>query len=149
MFVKSALGPKQWSNTCHFTVKHSHTEDGRFIVPLPPFQKRFDAKPLGKSQSQVLRGLPSLECSLRSKGQIEDFSTIMDTMSWFSMLIWSNSCREYFIFLCTPSEGPQHHHQGSIWCVSQVFFPTSVSLNDILLIGPTIHSLLINAFLHF
>ena len=42
----------------HFTIHHSRTTEGQFVVPLP---RKADAKPLGKSQSQAVRRFLSLE----------------------------------------------------------------------------------------
>lgn len=58
----------------HFEQNHSRSPDGRFTVPLP---KRQHAKPLGETRSQAVRRFLSLERSLHSKGQFEDFNAVM------------------------------------------------------------------------
>ena len=52
---------------------HSHSESGRFVVPLP---KKSDARPIGESRSQAVRCFLSQERSLRPKNQFK-FETVM------------------------------------------------------------------------
>ena len=53
---------------------HTRTDSGRFVVSLP---KRPEVKPLGESRSQAVRRFLTLERSLRSKNQFEDFDAVM------------------------------------------------------------------------
>ena len=60
----------------HFRDNHSHTDSGRFVVPLP---KKPHAKANGKSRSQAKRQFLSLKHSLHTKNQFgsvmkEDFN---------------------------------------------------------------------------
>ena len=66
------LSPEERIVMRHFEENHSHSETGRFIVPLP---KNPQCKQLGESRSQAVRRFHSLEHSLYAKGQ--EFATVM------------------------------------------------------------------------
>ena len=52
----------------HFSKNHYHTDEGRFVVPLP---RKPQAKVLGVSQSQAVRWFLALEWSLHAKGNFD------------------------------------------------------------------------------
>ena len=89
--------------TKHFVENHSCKLDGRFTVPLP---KRPDFRPLGESRSQAVCRFTSLEHSLHSKKQFQEFSVVMDeyfvmnTLKLFQSKTSQNQLRTYFIFPC-------------------------------------------------
>ena len=125
----------------------------RFIVPLP---KRPDSNPIGESRSQAMRRFISLERSLQSKNQFEDFKKVMD---------------EYFDLghaepiPISDMEKPPHevfylpmhavYKDSSSTTKIRVVFDASaksdsgISLNDTLLVGPTVHSTLLDVLLSF
>ena len=137
----------------HFKSQHSRTDTGRFIVPLP---KKSNLGVLGESRSQAVRRFLSLERSLHAKGQFQELETAM---------------QEYFdMGHAEPvPETDLHRPQGSVFYlpmhtvrkesstttrVRAVFDASAkssngTSLNDILLIGPTIHSSLVDVLLRF
>ena len=137
----------------HFDSNHTRTKEGRFIVPLP---KDPNARPIGESRSQAVRRFLSLECSLNQKGCFKDFDTIM---------------REYFDLnhaepvptrdmerpLGTTFYLPMHavYKTSSTTTKIRAVFDasakssTGVSLNDTLLVGPTLHPPLVDVMLRF
>ena len=148
----SALSLEERSVVQHFKDNHSRTPEGRFIVPLP---KKPEAKPLGESRSQAVRRFLSLERSLHAKNQFEDFSTAME---------------EYFLkhaelvpapALEKPPQEvfylPMHavRKESSATTKLRIVFDASaksssgISLNDTLLVGPTVHPLLTDVLLRF
>ena len=83
MFWEIEENPKDFSNLSteerlvvrHFKETHSRSESGRFVIPLPNNPQN---KSLGESRSQAVRRFITLERSLYSKGQFQEFSTVME-----------------------------------------------------------------------
>ena len=137
----------------HFRDNHSRTDSGRFVVPLP---KKPDAKAIGESRSQAVRRFLSLERSLHAKNQFDEFGSVM---------------KEYLDMghaeQVPPSdlEKPQHQvfylpmhavrkDSSTTTKIRAVFNASAksssgVSLNDTLLVGPTIHPPLVDVLLRF
>ena len=150
---ESNLSPEEISVVQHFEKTHRRTPDGRFIVPLP---KKPHAPSLGESRSHAVRRFLSLERSLRAKGEFEDFNSVM---------------QEYFelkhaeLVPTVDQEKPPHStfylpmhavkKESSTTTKIRAVFDASVksssnvSLNDILLVGPTLHPPLVDVLLHF
>ena len=161
MFWEIEESPKDHSNLTveertvvqHFKENRYRSATGRFIVPLP---RNPQAKPLGESRSQAVRRFLSLELSLYSKGQFQEFSTVMN--EYFEM---GHAEQVPPDDLKKPSENtfylPMHavRKEHSTTTKLRVVFDasanssTGVSLNDILLVGPTIHPPLIDVLLRF
>ena len=137
----------------HFEKNHCRAPDGRFMVPLP---KRAHAPPLGESRSHAVRRFLSLERSLRAKDEFESFDSVMQ--EYFDMKhaepvpavdLKKPPCNTFYL--------PMHavKKESSTTTKIRAVFDASaksssnVSLNDILLVGPTVHSLLIDVLLRF
>ena len=123
------------------------------MVSLP---KKRSVRPLGESRSQAVRRFLSLEQGLHAKKQFEQFSEVMN---------------EYFDLghaeLVTPEDLnvptsedfylPMHavHKQSSSTANIRAVFDASmksasgVSLNDILMVGPTVHPQLVDVLISF
>ena len=148
-----AMSPEERCAVQHFKTTQSRTIDGRFVVPLP---KRTDVKGLGESRSHAVQRFLSLERNLRSKNQFNEFRNVM---------------REYFD-LKHAELVPYHDlnkpaHDVFYLPVHVVCKPSStttkfravfdasaksssgVSLNDTLMVGPTVHASLIEVLLRF
>ena len=148
-----AMSPEERCAVQHFKTMQSRTIDGRFVVPLP---KRTDVKGLGESRSHAVQRFLSLERNLRSKNQFNEFRNVM---------------REYFD-LKHAELVPYHDlnkpaHDVFYLPVHVVCKPSStttkfravfdasaksssgVSLNDTLMVGPTVHASLIEVLLRF
>ena len=132
----------------HFEETHTRDEVGRFVVPLP-FKEHAD--PLEETITLAVRRFHSLECSLRSNGKFDAFAEVMN---------------EYFKQTHTERVPPQDmskpchkeyyrhmrivHKTTSTTTKLRVVFDaserssTGVSLNDQLLVNPTIHAPLID-----
>ena len=137
----------------HFEENHRRTKDGRFVVPLP---KKPDPPSLGESRSQAVRRFLSLERSVQSKNEFSMFNSVM---------------QEYFDLCHTepvpaadlerPEKDvfylPMHavkKESSTTTKIRAVFdasakSSTGVSLNDLLLVGPTVHSPLVDVLLRF
>ena len=145
--------PEERSVVQHFKETHYRSDLGRFVIPLP---KKPHSKPLGESRSQAVRRFLSLERSLHSKGQFKAFSDVME--EYFQMghaetvpiADLENSQHEAFYL-------PMHavrKESSSTTKIRAVFDASAksssgVSLNDTLLVGPTVHSSLIDVLLRF
>ena len=149
----SKLSTEERTVVKHFDHHHSQTDDGRFIVPLP---KKSPTPRIGESRSQAVRRFQSLERSLHSKKQFSELSVVMG---------------EYFdqnhaeLVPTADLENPVHKvfylplqvvrkESSSTTKLRAVFdasaaSSTGISLNDTLLVGPTVHSSLISVLLRF
>ena len=150
---ESNLTPEEKSVVQHFEKNHTRAPDGRFIVPL---MKRPHAPPLGESRSQAVRRFLSLEHSLRAKGEFGAFNTVMQ--EYFDMkhaepvppLDLDKPPQDVFYL-------PMHavKKDSSTTTKIRAVFDASAksssntSLNDILLVGPTVHSSLVDVLLRF
>ncbi len=139
--------------TTHFQKAHRRDEAGRFIVPLP---RKIDVKPLGESRSLAVRRFLSLERSLQFKNKFQELSDVVE--EYFEMghaepvpeADLNKPCKDVFYL-------PMHavvKESSTTTKVRAVFdasakSSTGVSLNDQLLVGPTVHSPLINVLLRF
>ena len=137
----------------HFQDNHYRSDDGRYVVPLP---MKSNSTPLGESRSNAVQRFRWLERSLRAKGHFEEFS---------------RSIHEYFVEghaeRIPPSEMdkpcskvfylPMHAvvKPSSTTTRLRVVFNASAitksgaSLNDQLLVGPTVHAPLLDVLLRF
>ena len=137
----------------HFEKNHRRAPDGRFMVPLP---KKAHAPLLGESRSHAVRRFLSLERSLCAKDEFESFDSVMQ--EYFDMKhaepvpavdLEKPPCNTFYL--------PMHavKKESSTTTKIRAVFDASaksssnVSLNDILLVGPTVHSLLIDVLLRF
>ena len=137
----------------HFKENHYRSSQGRFVVPLP---KRPTAPSLGESRSQAVRRFLSLEKSLHSRNRFDKFTEVMD--EYFSL---GHAEQVPVIDLQKPPEKvfylPMHavHKETSATTKTRVVFDASarsssgVSLNETLMVGPTVHSTLVDVLLRF
>ena len=148
-----SLTPEEKYVVDHFKDNHSRDEEGRFVVPLP---RKAASPPLGESRTQAVNRFLTLERSLKFKGKVPEFN---------------DAIQEYFTSghaeevskqdLSKPPDKvfylPMHivHKQSSSTTKLRVVFDasakssTGVSLNDLLLVGPTVHSPLFDVLLRF
>ena len=137
----------------HFETNHRRTQSGRFVVPLA---KNPHAPPLGESRAQAVRRFHSLERSLHSKNEFSAFNDVMQ--EYFDMChaepvpLTDLEKSEKDVFYL-----PMHavkKESSSTTKIRAVFDASSkstsgVSLNDLLLVGPTVHSSLVDVLLRF
>ena len=135
----------------HFKESHYRDSQGRFVVPLP---RKEDAPQLGESRNLAVKRQLALERSLKAKGQYQEF---LDTMQEYfdkghaePISASEISCRESFYI-------PMHavRKESSSTSKMRVVFDASAkttsgfSLNDQLLVGPTVHPPLVDVLLRF
>ena len=137
----------------HFKENHFRLPDGRFVVPLP---KRDDVSKIGESRSQAVRRFLPLERSLHSKEQFSAFADVIE--EYFSLChakevplvdLQKPPCDVFYL--------PMHavHKQASTTTKLRVVFDASaksssgISLNDTLMVGPALHSSLLDVLLRF
>ena len=137
----------------HFNAHHCRTEDGTFVVPLP---KTPHPLILGESRSQAVRRFLSLERSLNQKNKFQEFQKVMQ--EYLDLRHAELVPREDMHK--SPSEVfylPMHavYKESSTTTKVRAVFDasaktsTGVSLNDTLLVGPTVHPPLIDVLLKF
>ena len=149
----TVLSPEEHSVVQHFKANHTRVDAGRFMIPLP---KKPDAKQLGESRSQAVNRFHSLERALHAKGMFGDFEAVIE--EYFTMGHAKpvpptdlNKRPEEVFYL------PMHvvHKESSTTTKVRAVFDasaktsTGVSLNDTLLVGPTVHSSLLDVLLRF
>lgn len=122
------------------------------MIPLP---RKTDPPTLGESRSQAVKRFITLERSLQYKGRVQDFNEATEYME-------SGHAEEVPTEDLSKSRGevfylPMHivyKESSSTTKVCVVFdasakSSTGVSLNDLLLVGPTVHSTLMDVLLQF
>ena len=132
----------------HFHDRHYRTPESMFVVPLP---RRLNVDPIGESRSQAVRRFLSLERRLSAKGQ---FNEVDDVMCEYLELGHAEEVPlddfdkpENSVFYL-----PMHvvYKSSSTTTTIRAVFDVSarsasgVSLNDTLLVGPTVHSPLLD-----
>ena len=147
------LSPEERIAVQHFNAEHYRTSSGRFVVPLP---RKPDAKPIGESRAQAVRRFLSLERALRTKGQFGDLKSVMqeyfDSKHAESIPDADLEKPRQSVFYL-----PMHmvrKESSSTTKIRAVFdasakSSTGVSLNDTLLVGPTVHPPLVDVLLRF
>ena len=147
---KPVLSPQEHAAVKHFEEQHYRSDFGRFVVTLP---KRSDAKLLGESRSQAVHRFTNYEHSLHSKGMFPEFKNVID--EYFDMEpvpeadLGKTSSKVFYL--------PMHAviKESSTTTKIRAVFDASaktsmgVSLNDTVLVGPTVHSSLVDVLLHF
>ena len=149
----SNLSPQERTVIRHFDETHTLNKDGRFVVPLP---KNLDSKPLGESRMQAVRRFLSLERSLRAKNQFKDFATVMEEymkLGHAEVVPDTDSRKSSNCVFYLPMHAVHKEHSTTTK-IRAVFdasakSSTGVSLNDALLVGPTVHPPLIDVLLQF
>ena len=127
---------------------HSRTSTGRFVVPLP---RRPDAKLVGESRSQAVRRFLVLESSLHRKNKFQDVDAVVQeylTLGHAEVVPIEDTDKDP----CAVFYLPMHvvyKNSSSTTRVRAVFdacakSASGVSLNDTLLVGPTVHPPLID-----
>ena len=151
--ANSTLTPEERTVLNHFDAHHSRDSDGRFMVPLP---RRPTSTRLGESRAQAVRRFLSFERMMHAKGHFEEVEKVID---------------EYFVnkhaepvpqadLEKPPSEVfylPMHVVRKELSTTTKlraVFdasakTSTGTSLNDILLVGPTVHPPLVDVLIRF
>ena len=137
----------------HFETNHARDKTGRFVVPLP---RRPDAKPIGESRSQAVRRFYSLERSLRHKDKFREVDDVVQeylTLGHAEAVPIKDADKDPSSVFYLPMH-VVYKDSSSTTKVRAVFDASAkstsgVSLNDTLLVGPTVHPPLIDVLLRF
>ena len=147
------LSPEERTMVKHFQENHHRSDTGRFIVPLP---RKSQAKDIGESRTQAVHQLLTLEHSLHSRNQFGEFSDVMDEyfkLQHAELISLADLHRPSKDVFYLPMHAVREEH--STTTKLRVVFDasakssTGVSLNDTLLVGPTIHPPLTDVILRF
>ena len=137
----------------HFNSHHTRDAHGRFIVPLP---KRSLETKLGESRSQAVRTFLSFERSLHAKEFFSEVQKVID-----EYLVNDHAEEVPMSDLEKPVEEvfylPVHvvHKESSTTTKIRAVFDASastssgISLNDTLMVGPTVHPSLVDVLIRF
>ena len=147
------LSPEERSVMQHFEKTHRRAHDGRFIVSLP---KKPHAPPLGESRSHAVRRFLSLERTLRAKDEFETFDSVMQEyldMKHAELVPTADLEKPTHSVFYLPMHAVKKE-SSTTTKVRAVFdasakSSSNASLNDTLLVGPTIHSSLVDVLLRF
>ena len=149
----SNFSPQERTVVHQFERNHSRRETGRFIVPLP---KDPHAKSIGESRAQAVRRFLSLERTLRSKEQFSQFTAVMEEYMDLNHaeivpVADLQKQNEDVFYLPMHAVHKEHSTTTKIRAVfdASAKSTTGVSLNDTLLVGPTVHPPLIDVLLQF
>ena len=139
----------------HFQSNHYRDKRGWFIVPLP---KKEGVEPLGESRGLAVRRFLSLQKSLRSKGQFQEFSKAVQ--EYFDMghagpmpvkqLV--KPCEEVFYLLMhgvTRDSSTTTRLRLEFDASAKSSFGTSLNDQLHVLVGPTVHPPLVDVWLRF
>ena len=148
-----ALSPEERLVVNHFRDNHSRTAGGRFVVPLP---RKPDVKPIGETRSQAIRRFLALERSLRLKEKFQEVDVVMQEyldLGHAEPVPSDDLDKDPATVFYLPMQ-VVYKSSSSTTKVRAVFDASAksasgVSLNDTLLVGPTVHSSLIDVLLRF
>lgn len=126
---------------------------GRFVVPLA---RRSDSNPLGESRSQAVRRFMNLERSLKKKGQFEQLDKVV--VEYFELghaepvpvtdLLNPQGDVFYLPIHAVTKTSSTTTKLRAVFDASAKS-SSGASLNDQLLVGPTVHSPLIDVLIRF
>ena len=148
---KSQHCPLMRSVVQHFNNTHTRNELGRFIMPLP---RKDNATPLGESRSKVAKRFLNLERLLVAKGSSPKLIEAMHEC--FEMghaepvhvADLGKDCKDvYYLPMHVVTKASRTTTKFCI--VFDAKTDTGVSLNDQFLVGPRVHSSLVDILLHF
>ena len=149
----SSLSPEERAVVQHFKDHHSRDTEGRFIIPLP---KKPQTKPLGESRFQAVRRHKSLERSLQYEGVYDEFNLVME--EYFEKnhaeLVTADELKKPTSEVFYLPMHAVYKESSSTTKVRAVFDASAssssgISLNDKLLVGPTVHSSIVDVLIRF
>ena len=137
----------------HFEGNYHRDEQGRFVVPLP---LKPDPNPLGESRSTAVRRFLSMERSLHSRNCFRELDDVIGEYFVLKHAEPVPECdiakpREEVYYLPIHAVVKSSSSTTKIRAVFDASAPSSSgsSLNDLLMVGPTVHSTLVDVLLRF
>ena len=137
----------------HFESSYSRDECGRFIVPLP---RKSGVVALGESRTQAEERFVRLERSLRKKGAFQEFAEVL--LEYFQMQhaepvpaddLDRQRAEVYYFPMHAVRKETSSTSKLRVVFDASAKTSTDTSLNDHLLVGPTVHAPLIDVLLRF
>ena len=137
----------------HFHSSHNRDHTGKYIVPL---SMKTDVTPLGESRFLAVERFKVLEHSLRAKSQFDEFTVAM--REYFQMghaePVPTSEVKRPFneVYYLPMHEVKKESSKTSKVCVvldASIKSWSETSLNNQLLVGPTVHSSLMDVLLQF
>ena len=150
----AAMSPEERSVTQFFETHHSRTDSGNFVIPLP---RRQGAGPLGESPPQAVRRFLSLERTLHTKRQFKELDLVVkeyfdmghtEQVPVADMRERSDNTVFYLPIHAVRKESSTTSKVRAVFDASAKS-STGVSLNDTLLVGPTVHPPLVDVLIRF
>ena len=143
--------PEEQAVVRHFAENHRRNKDGRFVVSLP---RNSRANPLGESRSPAVCRFLSLERSLHHKNQFYEFAAVMNEymdLKHAELVPEENLNKPLQETFYLPMHAVRKE-EGTTTKLRVVFdasakSSTGISLNESLLVGPTVHPPLIDVLL--
>ena len=135
---------------------HRKSKDGRFVVPLPCKPGAKGLGDIGESRTQAVGRFLSLERYLHSKNQFTDFSDVIEEyfeMDHAELVPTDDMQKPSHEVFCLPMHAV-YKESSTTMKIRAVFdasakSSTGVSLNDTLMVGPTVHPPLIDVLIRF
>ena len=150
---KPVLSLEEKSVVQHFESSYSRDESGRFIIPLP---RKPGAVALGESRTHAVERFLRLERSLKKKGAFQEFAEVL--LEYFQMQhaepvpteeLNGQRAEVYYLPMHAIRKETSSTSKLRIVFDASAKTSTGTSLNDHLLIGPTVHAPLIDVLLRF
>ena len=137
----------------HFQENHYRTPEGTFVVPLPKWSP---VDPIGESRSQAVRRFLSLERSLSSKGRFDEVDKVM--LEYLELGhaeevplqdLDKHESKVFYLPMHVVYKGSSSTTKVRAVFDASAKSASGVSLNDTLLVGPTVHSPLLDVLIRF
>ena len=148
----AALSIEEKTVQKHFDTAHTRDENGRFIVPLP---RKEIVKPLGDSRVRAVKRFLSLERSLKASNKSDEFAEAV--WEYFDMghaepvpasdLV--PDVESYYMPMHIVTKESRSTTKMRVVFDASAKSVSGTSLNDHLLVGPTVHPSLIDVLLRF
>ena len=148
-----ALSMEERAVVQHFNANHRRNSEGKFVVPLP---KKPDAEAIGESRSQAVRRFNVLERSLSHKDRFSEFDAVMQEYLNLGHAekvpiedMEKNPSEVFYLPMHTVYKASSSTTKIRAIFDDSAKSSSCVSLNDMLLVGPTVHPPLIDVLLYF
>ena len=151
-FAEPALSIEEKAVVSHFEATYSRDELGRFIVHLP---RKDDCPKLGESCTMAVKRFINLERSLRAKGQFDEFAQVMNEyfeLKHAEVVPGETMSKTFHDIYYMPMHAVR---KSSTTTKIRIVFDasaetsTGTTLNKQFMIGPTVHSPLLDVLLRF
>ena len=152
-FQKPSMPVDKKSIVKNFEGTHTRVESSRFIVPLP---RKAIVTPLGESHSKAAKRFLNLERSFAAKGSSSKLTEAMHEYfeMWHSESVpvgdLGKDCKDvYYLPMHVVTKASSTMTIFRIVIDESTKSDTGMSLNDQFLVGPTVHSSLVDVLFHF